>query len=97
MTHCEERLAERNIHIEAWKLVKIANYFNTVSSCAVLLTRLDESINDTGAYRTREESNGDLVILIVRNGEPKTVMYRRSNQPLTAEALHVKQVVELVS
>lgn len=94
--HVADRLAERNIVIELWKLNKIAQYFGSVST-AVVLARLDNHVGQDGAYRTRSESNGDLVILIVRDAKPITVMYRRSNQPLLPDALHVKQVVELVS
>lgn len=92
MTHIEQRLAERNIHIEYDKLCVIAKHCST--SAAILLGHVPAQ-NDTGAYRSREESNGDLVVLIVRNGEPKTIMFRRSNQPFTAEAMHVRAVYTL--
>ncbi len=97
MTHCQIRLAERNITIEDWKLNKIASHFSKVSSVAVLLVRLDAHKGCEGAYRSRESSNGDLVVLIVRDAKPITIMFRRSNQPFTAESLKVKQVVELIN
>lgn len=92
--HIVQRLAERNISIEPWKLDKIAQYFGSIPT-AVILTRLEAHTGQEGAYRTREESNGDLVVLIVRDAKPITVMYRRSNQPLTPDSMHVRQVVEL--
>lgn len=96
MTHVQSRLAERNINISDEVLCKIAKYFGNTPT-AVLLARLDSHIGQEGAYRSREESNGDLVVLIVRDSKPITIMYRRSNQPLTPDALHVRQVVELTN
>lgn len=34
-------------------------------------------------------SNGDTVVAIVRDGEVRTIMFRRSTQPFTADALRV--------
>ena len=93
MTHIEQRLAERNISIDYSKLLVIAKSCGNTSA-AVLLGNVPAQ-NDTGAYRSRELSNGDLVVLIVRNGEPKTIMFRRSNQPFTESALHVEKVYTL--
>ena len=42
-----------------------------------------------------DESNGDEVWAVLRRGELKTVMLRRSSQPPTAEALRVDKVVFL--
>lgn len=39
-----------------------------------------------------DESNGDSVWAIVRRGEVKTVMLRRSVQPATADAMRVDKV-----
>jgi len=94
MTHIEQRLAERNITIATEALWNIARKVGKVSS-AVLLGRVAHQGQQNGAYRSRSESNGDLVILLVRGARPVTIMYRRSNQPFTAEALHVNQVIEL--
>ena len=96
MTHLQQRLSERNIAIPDSTLEKIAAHFGDITT-AVLLARLGEHKGCEGAYRSREESNGDLVVLIVRDAKPITIMYRRSNQPLTPDALHVRQVVELVN
>lgn len=51
-----------------------------------------------GAQRNEawsEQSNGDEVWAILRRGEIKTVMLRRSTQPPTAAALRVDKVVFL--
>jgi hypothetical protein len=42
-----------------------------------------------------DQSNGDEVWAVLRRGELKTVMLRRSSQPPTAEALRVDKVVFL--
>lgn len=93
MTHIEQRLAERNITIDMSKLQVIAKSCG-MTSAAVLLGNVP-AVNDTGAYRSRTESNGDLVILIVRDAKPITIMFRRSNQPFTEQALHVEKVYTL--
>jgi len=93
MTHIEQRLAERNIAIDYSKLVVIAQHIGNTSAAVLLGTCTP--VNDTGAYRSREESNGDMVVLIVRDGKPITIMYRRSNQPFTPDALNVRKVYTL--
>lgn len=92
MTHCQQRLSERNLEIAEEALWKIARF---VGNAAVLLARLGNHVGQEGAFRSREESNGDLVILIVRDSKPVTIMYRRSDQPFTAVALRVNQVYEI--
>lgn len=84
MTHIELRLAERNITVTHDVLLKIAKQIPT--SAAIIIAHLD-SVRGNSCDAT--ESNGDLVILIVRNRQPKTIMFRRSNQPFTPDALNV--------
>lgn len=92
MTHIEQRLQERHIAIDYSKLCQIAR--SAGKDAAVLLGTVPYT--DTGTdYHSRQESNGELVVMIVRNGEPKTVMFRRENQPFTAEALRVEKVYTL--
>lgn len=38
-------------------------------------------------------SNGNVVWAIIRNGELRTVMYRRDDQPSTCDALRVRTVI----
>jgi hypothetical protein len=45
--------------------------------------------------QNRNESNGDLVIAVIRRGTLCTVFYRRSSQPLTPEALRVEEIIKL--
>jgi hypothetical protein len=90
--HIADRLAERNISIDIDKLCAITAYYE---NAAIILMKQDQHHGQEGAYRTRTESNGDLVVLIIRNHYPVTVMYRRSNQPATAEAMRVNQVIDL--
>lgn len=92
MTHCEQRLSERNIRIQHEKLVQIAKCAG--KDAAVLLGKVPYQDDGTDYY-SRNESNGECVVLIVRNYEPKTIMYRRSNQPFTPEALRVAKVFSL--
>ncbi len=94
MTHIEQRLAERQLSIQHEKLVLIAKSCGSTAS-AVVLGNVPYQGQADGAYRSRSESNGDMVILIVRDAKPITVMFRRSDQPLTAEALKVVKVYTL--
>jgi hypothetical protein len=55
------------------------------------LLKLDRQRNDPWG----DESNGDEVWAVLRRGELRTVMLRRSSQPGTAEALRVDKVVFL--
>lgn len=89
MTHIEQRLAERNISIDKAKLDLIAKSCGNTSA-AVLLGRV--SNQNSGEYFV---SNGELVVLIVRHGEAKTIMFRRENQPFTCEALRVDKVYSI--
>jgi hypothetical protein len=89
--HITDRLAERNITIDCDKLAILAA---KVDNAAIILLK-QEHKGQEGAYRTRNESNGDLVVMIIRNHYPVTIMYRRSNQPATCDALRVNQVIDL--
>ena len=51
------------------------------------------TVEDRGAL---VGSNGSLVVAVVRDGRVSTIMLRREDQPLTAAALDVDQVVDLV-
>jgi hypothetical protein len=94
MTHLESRLIERNITLSMAQLTGIVYEYGD-SDCAVVIAKCEFSGQNVGKYRSRLESNGDLVVLIIRQHEAKTIMYRRSNQPLTPEAMNVKQVIDL--
>lgn len=89
MLHVSQRLAERGISIPQGEIDGIAQTCR--QDTAVILCQLDHMNYVRDGYIG---SNGDLVILIVRSCRPVTIMFRRSNQPLTAEALRVNQVVD---
>lgn len=90
MTHLEQRLNERGIKINQGQLIDIAKTCNT--STAVLIAKSESCNGDTSkAYRQRE-SNGELVVLIVRNNYPVTIMFRRLNQPWTPSAMGVNEL-----
>jgi hypothetical protein len=92
MTHTEQRLAERGIHINQAELQRIAKQFN--DDVAVIMSRGEHKGDNVNEYRSRKESNGDLVVLIVRDRYPVTVMYRRSNQDNRPAAMRVNRIVE---
>lgn len=57
-------------------------------SCAVCVQRIGKQINAAWG----EASNGDEVWIVVRCGQVRTVMLRRSTQPKTPEAFNVQYV-----
>lgn len=89
MSHLSERLAERGITIPKGELEGVA--CKCRQDTAIVLCRLAQSNPVSNGYIG---SNGDLVILIIRNRRPVTIMYRRTNQPLTCDALHVSEVID---
>lgn len=90
MVHITQRLQERGINISPRDIVDIAR--SCQCDTAVILCQCEEKRVDHGYIG----SNGDLVILIVRQCHPVTIMFRRSNQPLTPEALRVGQIIDKV-
>jgi len=94
MTHTQQRLIERGINIPDSELYTIAK--NCTCDSAVILAKLSEHKGDNASgYYQRQESNGDLIILIVRNNKPVTIMYRRSNQTNTTSQLRVNNIIDL--
>ena len=92
MTHLEQRLAERNISIRQAELNKLASMY---TSAALILAKGSHRGDNRNPYHARKESNGDMVIMIVRNRRPVTIMFRRSSQTNTPEQLRVNQLVDL--
>lgn len=88
MLHVSERLAERGIAIPQGEIDGIA--CQCQQDTAVILCQVEQRFVRDGYLG----SNGDIVVLIVRHRRPVTIMFRRSNQPMTAEALRVEQVIE---
>jgi hypothetical protein len=88
MVHVSQRLAERGISIPQWEIDGIAR--GCRHDTAVILCQVECRMVADGYIG----SNGDLVILIVRHKYPVTIMYRRSNQPLTTQALQVDEIID---
>jgi hypothetical protein len=63
---------------------------------AYIIKNLESHIGsmDADCY-ARKESNGDMVVLIVRTNNPVTIMYRRKNQNNTPDGLRVEKLVDL--
>jgi len=87
--HTIKRLKERGIKYSTTELNTLAKKIE--HDAAVLLAVLDAEKNKGD----RKKSNGDCVILIVRDRLPITIMFRRQNQPFTSRALAVDAVYRL--
>lgn len=85
-SHIISRLKLRNLNYSEDFLLGISQKCRV--DTAVLLKSPEKKV----FVRDEEESNGDLVILIVRNGRPITIMFRRSNQSLNKFALNVEEI-----
>lgn len=94
MNHLQTRLAERKINISMSELYEKASRCDV--DTAIVIKKLDAIQNDSNkSFFSRQESNGDLVILIVRNQKPYTIMYRRSEQNMSPLSMRVKEVLYL--
>lgn len=90
--HVLERLRERKLNFSQIMLLAIAR--DCERDTAILLKKFENRNNEMEKipHYLREESNGDLVILVVRDKTPITVMFRRSDQPFTPQALRVHDI-----
>ena len=96
MTHYQQRTHERK-YTDLLTSAQLEGLCWEYQSAAVILAKLDGTKGQNyGDYRSRTESNGDLVILIIRDHKPITIMYRRSNQKLTAESMRVNELISLL-
>lgn len=94
--HIYQRLNERGLSFSMEYLISLAK--KCENDTAILLCILDEYRNDSDLdFCQRKESNGNLVILIVRNQDPITIMFRRTEQPFTPEALKVDETMVLTN
>lgn len=95
MKHYEARLQDRPYTSVLTRAQLDGLCYECDTDTAVILVKDDTQHGQTcGAYRSRSESNGEYIVLIIRNHEPKTIMYRRANQPMTCEALRVAKVLD---
>ena len=95
MSHLQERLKERDIKIGDSFLYLLA--FSAQEDTAFVIKYLNCHMGSTEEdYYSRKESNGDMVVLIVRGNKPITIMYRRKNQDNTKEGLRVEKYLNLI-
>ena len=88
LPHVVKQLKARGLNYSEIFLLAVAKECSSLDT-AVVLGQLETPI----PYVDDKSSNGDLVLLIVRNNFPVTIMLRRSwNQPLTKEALDVREI-----
>lgn len=93
MPHYMQRIEERMPDL-APRLLDIARSVESLrlaKDTAVLVHELPALRGDTQANILDRASNGDQVWAIVRGGRVVTMMFRRSTQPATAEAMRVEQ------
>ena len=96
MTHTTQRTQERQISLSASQIDGIVyEYGDMDTDLAVIVSKVAHYGVDTGSYYGRTDSNGDLVVLIIRNHEAKTIMYRRSSQTNTPAQLRVNKIIDL--
>lgn len=83
--HVEQRIAQRSLDLAPTALQAIASQFE--QDTAVILGK---RVSDEGA-----RFGMVLIILIVRNSRPVTVMTRRETQNLTCANFNVKKIVRM--
>ncbi len=87
MTHCQERLLDRVMPYHRAIAERMIKYSANLDNCAIVVNVLNK-------VSTADGSNGNNLVLIVRNSYPVTLMYVRSSQ-LTKIHLRVDSIVTL--
>ena len=96
MTHTEQRLTERQISLTASQIAGIVYEYGDIDTdLAVIVAKVERVEPEKCGYYGRAQSNGDLVVLIIRNHRPVTLMYRRSDQTNTPAQLRVNQILDI--
>jgi len=94
LPHIIQRLEERKLHIPEELIEDLAEIY--VEDTAIVILNMGFCVNHSNKeFYERNESNGELVILVIRHQEPITVFFRRKDQPLDAHSLRVNKVVNL--
>lgn len=90
--HVLDQLKQRELNYSPIFLLALAEEYD--SDTAILLKKLPKpkNCNQSADYHKRELSNGNLVILIVRDKRPITIFFRRDDQPFTPQALRVQDI-----
>jgi hypothetical protein len=87
------RLYENGVRVSESAIIGLCYECDT--DTAVILTQVDHKGDNSTPYYGRMDSNGDLVVLIIRNHNPVTLMFRRSNQTNTPAQLRVNKIIDL--
>lgn len=86
--HVRKQMEERGLRYEEKFLLELAEKCKV--DTAIILEKLPRAVE----YQNQYDSNGDLVILIVRNKYPVTVFFRRSwNQEISKSSLSVREII----
>ena len=87
--HINKRLDERGLSINPEILQRMVN--RCEGDTALILFKLEKCNKDypDNNYCSRKESNGDLVVLVVRHKYPITIMYRRRSQDKDLDSMKV--------
>jgi hypothetical protein len=95
----KRRLGKNGISLDVvkYELAKIIKTdFDMSKSYAVRVKDLQEFFgDDTLDYYAREESNGSVLWMIIRNNRAVTFFLRRTNQPSTTERLRVDGIFRI--
>ncbi len=91
--HLIQRLQERGINYHPFTLESMAEKCEKDTAIVLCQCKTQQGMS-YGDYYSRE-SNGELVVMIVRERQARTIMFRRLNQPLTCDALRVSAIQDL--
>jgi hypothetical protein len=96
-SHTQQRAVERQISLTTSQIAGIVyEYGDEDTDLAVIVAKCERVEPEKCSYYGRMQSNGDLVVLIIRNHRPVTLMYRRSDQTNTPAQLRVNKIIDLV-
>jgi hypothetical protein len=100
MTHhaierIQGRLAQEGVRISENVIIGLCYECDT--DTAVIIAKTEHKGDNTNSYYGRTDSNGDMVVLIIRHHEAITIMFRRSSQTNTPEQLRVNQIIDLTN
>ncbi len=99
--HCVDRVRDRLVSVgvnpdDMERLLDRVSRSVPPGSSAVRLFSLGKHVGPSGPdHYSRSSSNGDEVWCVVRDGDVRTVMFRRSDQPRRPDAFGVDRVLRL--
>lgn len=100
--HVHERIKQRLQGVVSDPLALLQRAIDYVSrkpnrNLAMLVARLGKAYGDTRGSIYDRQSNGDEVWIVARQGELRTIMFRRSTQPKKLDSFNVDEIVDLVN